>query len=126
MFPSLNRIQKLTLLIPLFLAIVGCTKEVKEVPAYQIVERGGVKYEVNSTTPFTGTSVLYYNNGQVREKANFKDGKLNGLYESFFMNGQLNFMIIHKDGNEELREEYNENGQLVYKQTPQTTYRPRK
>jgi antitoxin component YwqK of YwqJK toxin-antitoxin module len=122
----LNRIQKLTLLIPLFLAIVGCTKEVKEVPAYQIVERGGVKYEVNSTTPFTGTSVLYYNNGQVREKANFKDGKLNGLYESFFMNGQLNFMIIHKDGNEELREEYNENGQLVYKQTPQTTYRPRK
>ena len=104
---------KLTLFITLLLIVVGCTKEV---PANQMVERGGVWYEVNSTTPFTGTTIRYHNNGQLQEKGNFKDGKFDGLSESFHKNGQLEISSNWKDGKlNGLLEEYHDNGQLYEK-----------
>ena len=102
--------KHLTLLIPLLIVIVSCTKEV---PAYQMVERGGVWYEVNSTIPFSGTTVRYHNNGQLKEKMNFKEGKIDGLSKSFHKNGQLKIISNWKDGElNGLLEEYYENGQL--------------
>ena len=40
----------------MLIAIGGCSKEVPEV---QLVERGGLTYEVNSQTPFTGSAPSY-------------------------------------------------------------------
>ena len=42
-----------------------------------------------SRTPFTGCSVDYYENGHLKSKENWKDGKLNGLWEIYNYNGQL-------------------------------------
>ena len=63
----------------LVMGMVGCgevkTGEVKTVDISKTVERGGLRYEINSETPFTGVGVEKYENGQKREQATFKDGK---------------------------------------------------
>lgn len=131
-------IKKLTLLIAMLIAIGGCSKEV---PSDQLVERGGLKYEVNSQTPFTGTVVDYHDNGQLEWRTHFKDGKLHGLAEAYdedgnpttidvwkdgkplkgtfyayYENGQLRVKGNYKDGEfDGLLEECYENGQLFYK-----------
>ena len=100
--------KKLLLILPLL--IVGCSKEI---PFDQLVEREGIYYEVNSQTPFSGRVVSYYENGRLEEKANYKDGKEDGLWEYYFENGQLQGKGNYKDGKEDgLCEYYFENGQL--------------
>jgi hypothetical protein len=90
--------------------LVSCSNEV---PDDQLVERQGITYEVNSTTPFTGSSVNYYDNGQLKQKENYKDGKQDGLLEKYYSNGQLwsrqNFKNGKQDG---LLEDYYRKGQL--------------
>ena len=56
----------------MLVAIGGCSNEVS---LDQLQDRNGLKYEINSQTPFTGSSVDYYDNGQLRAKQNLKDGK---------------------------------------------------
>ena len=45
--------------------LVSCSNEV---PFDKLVERQGITYEINSTTPFTGSSVSYYENGQLEHE----------------------------------------------------------
>ena len=84
----------LTILIAMLMAIGGCSK----VPEVQLVERGGLNYEVNSQTPFTGSAVEYDENGQLYSKINYKDGKKDGLSEFYMENGQLVVKSNYKDG----------------------------
>jgi len=67
--------------------------------------------------PFTGEIFENYENGQLSYKENFKDGKKDGLSESYYENGQLRHKNNFKHGKhiDGLCEIYNENGQLVYK-----------
>ena len=113
------------------LVLASCSTEapvvLKEVT--KLVERQGIKYEINSTTPFTGIEITessdslykteykngkevglleYYNNGQLRAKNNFK----NGTFEEYHENGQLVGRINFENGT---YEEYHENGQLKKK-----------
>ena len=55
------------------LIITSCSKEV---PSDRLVERDGIYYEVNSQTGFTGTSISYYENGQLKEKITYTNGEL--------------------------------------------------
>lgn len=103
--------------------LVSCSNEV---PSDKLVQREGITYEVNSDTPFTGTLVEFYENGQLERKVDYKNGKQTGSSEKFFENGQLwlkfgvdFFESYHKNGQlKEIRkesglfEEYHENGQL--------------
>lgn len=75
--------------------LVSCTYEVHPT---QLVERQGKFYEINSTTPFTGSSVMYYDNGQLYERRNYEDGKLEGLLEEYRQNGQLRMSNNYKNG----------------------------
>mgnify|MGYP001068377437 CR=1 FL=1 len=87
-----------------------------EVPSKNLVERDGIKYEVNSQTPFTGIGMIYHENGQLSQKGNYKDGKRVGLFEFYHENGQLKAMGIWKDGKREgLYVSFYENGQLLGK-----------
>jgi len=94
--------------------LVSCAPN--EVPSKNIVERNGIKYEVNSQTSFTGISVSSYKDGQLESKETYKNGQLHGLYESYYENGQLqykrNYKYEKRDG---LTESYYENGQLFLK-----------
>ena len=94
------------------LIITSCSKEV---PSDQLVVRDGIYYEVNSQTPFSGTSVKYYENGQLGMRENYKDGKEEGIFEYYYENGQLNRKSTYKNGKEDgLEESYSQNGELQY------------
>ena len=105
--------RTLTLSIALLTLLVlgGCSNEYSK---EQLVERGGLIYEVNSQIPFTGSNEWFYEDGQLQRKRNYKDGKEDGLYESYHENGQLKSKRNYKDGKEEgLSENYDENGKAI-------------
>ena len=56
----------------------------------------------------------YSDNGQLQTKRNYKDGKREGLYEYYSDNGQLKTKRNYKNGNlEGPWEYYNEDGSLI-------------
>ena len=80
--------KRLTILIALLIGLGGCSKE-----GPQIVERDGIYYEVDSQTPYSGSSVSYHENGQLEHSGNYKDGKMEGYAELYYENGQLKFSV---------------------------------
>ena len=91
--------------------LVSCSNEI---PFDELVYRNGLYYEVNSTTPFTGSSVSYYENGRLKSKRHFREGVYDGDWEWFYPNGQLSWRINFKDGEQDgLWEGFDENGNLT-------------
>ena len=41
----------------------------------------------------------YYDNGQLEEKGNYKNGKKEGIWEEYNWNGSLQSIITYKDDN---------------------------
>ena len=77
--------KKLPVLLCIFL-LSACAPS--ELPSDKLLERNGLRYEINSQTPFTGVVTEYWENGQLMFKTTFKDGELNGLHEWYHENGQ--------------------------------------
>jgi antitoxin component YwqK of YwqJK toxin-antitoxin module len=101
--------KKLPILLCVF-SLSACAPS--EVPYDNLLERNGIKYEINSQTPFAGVATVYYESGQLEFKETYKGGKRNGLYESYYENGQLDHKTTYKDGKlNGLWEGYTENGQ---------------
>ena len=76
----------------------------EEVSENQLVERQGITYKVNSTTPFNGTSVD--NSGWLVYIRNYKNGKLDGPHEKY-RGGQLEWRGNYKNGKKHgIYEEY--------------------
>ena len=70
----------------------------EEIPWYQLVERQGIEYKVNSTIPFTGSVFNVYSNGQLRFRTYYKDGLRHGLRVRYYRNGQLREKGNYKNG----------------------------
>ena len=105
--------KKLPVLLCLFL-LSACAPS--EVPSDRIVERNGIKYEINSQRPFTGVLTEYHRNGQLSYSVTYKDGEAHGHLERYHKNGQLWLKKSYKDGEGHgLFERYYENGQLELK-----------
>ena len=82
------RQMKILLSIFCLLILVSCSPT-PEIPPIELVVKQGIVYEVNSTTPFTGSEVSYHENGQLELRGNYKNGKQDGLEEWFDENGLL-------------------------------------
>ena len=94
-----------------------------EVPSKNLVERDGIKYEVFSKVPFTGSFVRYHENGQLEIRRNYKDGKEHGLREWYYENGQLRIKGNVKDGKlDGLTERYDRNGKDISNSSYETYY----
>ena len=101
--------KKLPILLCVF-SLSACAPS--EVPYDNLLERNGIKYEINSQTPFAGVATVYYESGQLEFKDTYKGGKRNGIYEEYYENGQLDHKTTYKDGKlNGLWEGYTENGQ---------------
>lgn len=75
-----------------------------------------LKVNVNEKGEREGLWEQYYKNGQLREKGNYKNDKLEGWGEWYYENGQLAEKTNYKkDKREGLWEWYYENGQLSEK-----------
>ena len=104
--------MKILLSILCLLILVSCSPT-PEIPSDQLVERNGIKYQVNSQTPFKGVEVNYRENGQLEFRKNYKNGIQDGLYEEYYENGQLKQKGNFKDGTYDgLQEWFDENGKL--------------
>src|SRR6056300_1395984 len=107
----MNRLS-LVLLIAL---LTACAKEVEQ---SQLVYRRGICYEINSTTPFTGTGTEHHENGQLKSKETYSDGKLDGVSEFYYENGHLEGLKTYKHNKlNGVVEAYNKHGRLLYKGT---------
>ena len=93
------------LLTILCLVLLSSYSYSEEVLYDTLVEREGVFYKENSTTPFTGTAFQYYPimpkygyNGELNSIANFVRGKTSGKQEVYYPNGQLLARQYYKNG----------------------------
>ena len=89
----------LTLSLLLILFAGGCSKEVTE---GKLVERIGsdgerLAYEVNSSTPFTGTSIRVHR-GEIDKRVTYKNGLKDGLLEEICSNGQIRKEAMYEKG----------------------------
>jgi len=80
----------------LFLTGVSEGKEVSEVTYLQ--DRNGIKFQINSQTPFTGRFVKSYDNGQRMIEWNYKNGKKEGYWTIWFENGEKKSVKNYKNG----------------------------
>ena len=113
--------RKLTILFLALILFTSCGET--EVDSSKLVERGGLTYEVNSETLFTGVSVNKHENGQIESSITYKVGK--EIYRSeyhYHENGQL-WMKASYRGRDSLtgklegpNESYLENGQLILRE----------
>ena len=87
----------------------------KEVSSDMLVERNGLKYEINSEKPFSGKSVEYFDGGKVKiNSKSYKDGKLDGIVTIWFENSQVSSEDSYKDGlSDGVYKLWSENGQQV-------------
>ena len=126
------------LLTILCLVLLSSCSPPPDVPSHRLVQDGGVTYEVGSNNPYTGVSSTfdqdgqlerkkeyengielsdttfdYYDDGQLWIRENYKDGKRDGLMETFGENDQLSVRGNFKNGEfDGLLEYFGENGQL--------------
>ncbi len=100
----MKTVRILAVLIAIF-AVAGCGEKVTVVEKNKLLDRGGLLYEGNSETPFTGKTVNYWPNGQKEEEVEYRNGKLHGKFTSWYESGQ-------KEGEHEYR-----NGKLHGKLT---------
>ena len=100
--------------IPLLFLLVLTACATPVVLADKLVERYGVVYQVDSDEPFTGHSERFHDNGRLKNRTHYKDGKKNGLSEWYWENGNLGQRGNLKDGKKNgLLEMFNENGELI-------------
>ena len=104
--------RSITVLVCLIL-FTSCTKSIdrKKEKSY-IEERKGIIYYKDE--PFTGEMFENYENGQLKIKVNWKDGKEDGLLEQYYENGQLQYKANFIDGKEDgSLESYDKNGKKI-------------
>ena len=104
--------RSITVLVCLIL-FTSCTKSIDGKKEKEYIEkRKGIIYYKDE--PFTGEMFENYENGQLRIKVNYIDGKLeDGLIKKYHRNGQLREMTNIKDGKlDGIYARYYFNGQL--------------
>lgn len=88
----------------------------KKINIDKLEQKGGIYYEIGSTTSFTGIVRSFYKSGQIEFEETYKNGKLDGPHKAYYENGELrsegNGVGIYKEyyNNGRLKEEVDENG----------------
>jgi len=104
---NLNKILKVsikTMSISILMFIISCNNSTKSKNFEVKKSKNGIvnkiysAYVINGDTIEDGHCRKYYPNGQIEEISNWKNGKLNGQYKKFHINGVLNFNIEHLNG----------------------------
>ena len=77
--------------------IAGCEKS-KVVKADKLIERDGLKYEIESKEPFTGTAVEYWPNGNKKIEGKYHNGQLEGTLIKWHENEQKSSEVVIQNG----------------------------
>jgi len=99
----------ITAIALLFLS--SCSKTVE---SNELVQRNNQFFLPNSNTPFTGKVIDYFLDGKIKATYNLKDGQYNGIYKTFYENGQQYMVRTFKEGLAQGESKsYFNNGQLA-------------
>ena len=83
----------LAIALPLFLG--GCGEKI--VTDEEVEERDGLIYLYGSTKPFSGTMLSFWDNKNKMTEKKIKDGKADGLFIGYHMNGQKGIEVNYKN-----------------------------
>ena len=112
----MKTIAGITSILVCLMLLTSCTQSIdgKLEDAYIKKEKGIIYYKGE---PYSGEIIYNYRNGQLKEKKNYKDGQLDGLFEEYYENSsQLLLRENYKDGQEDgLQVVYYFNGQVQTK-----------
>jgi len=89
--------KKILLIILLLLLIVGCSKEHINIET-TLVERDGIYYTRDTNKPYSGLGFSLYDDGKKKEEGTYKDGKKDGKWTEWKVNGQKWKEVHYKDG----------------------------
>ncbi|MBQ0711814.1 MAG: hypothetical protein KBT53_02510 [Porticoccus sp.] len=106
--------KKYLVVLLVFLSFNATTAIAKEIRQRDTFISEGVSYVTRTSKPVNGIVIKHYTlNRLLALRIHYKDGKKDGLEESFYRNGRLHFKINYKDGQEDgLTEYFHTNGQL--------------
>ena len=73
-------------------------EETPKVSPDDLVERDRITYKKFTDVPFTGLVEEKWDNGQLRLKRTYKNGRLEGVEEWYYENGRLRRKETYKNG----------------------------
>ena len=107
------------IIISLSLSVFGCGGPTidRSSDEYDYISKSG-KITTYKGEPFTGILTKTHENGQLKWKTSYVEGKKDGSYEEYYENGQLEMKTSYKGGDYDgSYERYYENGQLKEKRS---------
>jgi antitoxin component YwqK of YwqJK toxin-antitoxin module len=97
-----------TLILSLLFLIVGCSTDIESLQ----LRRGDTYYKINSETPFSGSVIRKWSSGEKYEAGSLRNGKKEGIWNTWYGNKQKEFKLTYKNGVENgLFTYYYQNGQ---------------
>lgn len=75
--------------------LFNCTKEVDQGDLVKVIDQ---MYEVDSGEPFTGKSLLYHDNGEMRNETPYVNGFREGLSKTWYESGKKWWVTEYKKG----------------------------
>ena len=88
-------LKKFLIILAAF-SIIGCSG--REVDISKKQKRAGIVYVVNEEKPYSGVITGKYDNGQVKIKEIFKEGRYNGEQFTYYDNGQVESKATFENG----------------------------
>lgn len=104
-------LKKLGIFIILLMLINGCKE--RAVTANQLKNRDGIFYDLKEEKPFTGIEKNYYETGQLKSERVYAEGRLEGIWKRYSIDGLVCFEGNYRDGKlEGVRKTYYDTGEL--------------
>ena len=95
------------------ISIGGFGDDLEEVDGIIYRKKGGSK-----ASPITGIVCRNYESGKLERKAQFKNGKPEGIEKDYYPSGELESEVLYKNGMREgIRKSYYKSGKLMMEQT---------
>ena len=96
----------------ILLTLTSCGKErIEDMSKLEL--RDGKIYVIGENKPYTGTFIKKFENGNLREERNYKNGLRHGKQETYDKNSQLLLLNTYKNGKKDGQQKlYYENGNL--------------
>lgn len=91
------------LLTPVLLIISLQSFALEQVNLNHLESREGLRFLSDSSTPFTGYGVSYFENGQMQLQVRFRDGVRHGKETAWHENGELKHIVRYKNGQPQSR-----------------------
>ena len=98
------------ILLIVLVLIVGCAE--KPINLETLVERNDVYYTKDTNEPYTGAIFHLFESGEKRGEGYLKDGNPDGKFTGYYENGQIKQELNYKDGKLGKVTYYNEDGSI--------------